>query len=240
MNYGLTKRHHKRRTPWTPQELSYLKAHKTDTIASLATTLGRSESSVRNKLKRLGYIKTHPNRSWSKEEEEYLYRYYGRYSVSVLANHLHRTNAAVKHKAESLGLVVYSEYWSLKLLSHAFQVDIRVLHRWHDKLGMPWSASSHNGHMYYRVDEEAFWKWALLNKEEISWHKYIPGSLSGEPSWLPSVIAGSAIPRRNRESYTPSEISQIRSWHHDGVAMEVIAGRTGRSVEAIKHVLRVG
>lgn len=226
------------RLPWTTQELSYLDAHKEDSINDIANTLHRSNSSVRNKLKRMGFIQTHPGRPWTQTEEDYLYRCYGRFSISVLANHLHRTNASVQHKAQSLGLVVYSEYWSLTLVAHAFQIDHRTLHKWHNKYGMPWNMTKHNGKPYYRIKEEKFWTWALANQDLIQWSRYVRGSLTGEPQELTTIIAQHLLPPRNNAPYRLSEIQRICHRYYTGDSIEVIARREGRSVEAIKHVLK--
>ena len=95
-----------------------------------------------------------------------------------------RTEASVKHKAQSLGHNAYApEDLYTRTLAKCFHCDSRVIIRWMDKYGLKYYSVQRGKASCKLIEVKEFWKWAENHKDLIPWNKYEPLSVLPEPSW---------------------------------------------------------
>ena len=76
-------------------------------------------------------------KKWTEQEISYIDKFYEKRGVPYLAKKLKRTEASVKHKAQSLGHNAYApEDLYTRTLAKCFHCDSRVIIRWMDKYGL--------------------------------------------------------------------------------------------------------
>jgi len=106
---------------WSDEEVLILKTwSQWETAKQIAERLGRSEGSIKNKLYEEGILlrqkRPHiaPERSWSKEDVEYLKRYAKDTSTKHIAKRLGKSIKAVRTKATRLGISLQKRHraWS--------------------------------------------------------------------------------------------------------------------------------
>lgn len=108
---------------WTEQELDYLLAAiHGKTVSQIAEDLGRSERSIKGKLRSLG-VKITDNRKkfltkradlWTSEQTSYLINNAGKLTSYKIAKYLNKTSHAVKEKARRMNLSLQLNPWSYK------------------------------------------------------------------------------------------------------------------------------
>lgn len=87
---------------WSKEKVQFLKDNfETMPYSEMSKRLGLSEGAVRGKLNDLRLVKQIP---WTKNEMDYLRKYYGKMSNSEIANHLNRSLNSVGLKARKLNL----------------------------------------------------------------------------------------------------------------------------------------
>jgi len=90
------------RKPWNKKELSFIEDNFGKVSSyEIAVALGRTESSVLNKARRLRLIH---DRWWTEEEDAYLKENYGKISKKQIAANLKRTISAVSSRAIKIGV----------------------------------------------------------------------------------------------------------------------------------------
>lgn len=99
---------------WKPEDEDYLRENYPGmSIKELAQTLGRTESSINNKVKNLGLTNRTYN-WWTERETEYIKQNYHTMDTRTIAETLGRSREAVRLKANHLGLVSvnYKRPWT--------------------------------------------------------------------------------------------------------------------------------
>ena len=230
---------------WSEKEVAFIKAnHEKMSFKELGDILGRSESSIRNKLIKTGTINpTKTHKYWSKEEKEFLEENYSKKGVDYVAKKLNRSVESVRHKAMSMRIYAKeTDALTLRTIADSFQSDVSVVKRWISKFDMPHEILSYTKkrqtNRVYRVDSEKFWAWAEKHKDVINWSKYDIGSIIPEPTWAVYAKIESKSPVNSRKSFKTSEIKKIRELKARGVPIREIAEMYGRSIESIKHICR--
>jgi hypothetical protein len=227
---------------WTEKEIEYLKRNKKNlSYKELAHNLNKSVESVKHKCYELGIQdkKESKSRPWTEEEVSYLNRVYFRKSQSYIANKLDRSVYSIKRKADSLGLMAHSGEWiSYKTLCRCFNVNMRVVHRWHDKFDMPSSKTVRGCITYYRIDTDEFWKWAESHKDIIPWNSYEELSLVPEPGFVHKEVLESSKTRNHRKPITEHLKSQVRHDRNMGISIPELASKYHRTKDSIRHILR--
>tara|TARA_Y100001936_G_C16068665_1_gene668999 strand:+ start:165 stop:986 length:822 start_codon:yes stop_codon:yes gene_type:complete len=93
---------------WLPFEDDYLKSnHETLTIPEIAKYVGKSETSVKKRIKKFGLSTAVPkknNSRWTKEEDEYIKDNYRKLSVREIAIYINRSEKATRSHIERLGI----------------------------------------------------------------------------------------------------------------------------------------
>jgi len=89
---------------WKPEDEDYLRENYPGmSIKELAQTLGRTESSINNKVKNLGLTNRTYN-WWAENEIQYLEKHYGQMPVKKIGDRIGRSESSISHKAQNLGL----------------------------------------------------------------------------------------------------------------------------------------
>ncbi len=97
----------KYRTRFTDVELRYLLGnHKIKTVGELARELGRTPSTISNKLAALGLAATPDDSRWTRDDIQFLCDKAGVISATQIADTLNRSPAAVHAKARELKIDV--------------------------------------------------------------------------------------------------------------------------------------
>lgn len=90
--------------PWTSEDEAFLRENINKMrIADMATALGRTRPSVKNRLQYLG-IRAFTARLWTTEETDRLRLMFGTRTNAELSRMFERTETAIVHKAVSLGI----------------------------------------------------------------------------------------------------------------------------------------
>lgn len=211
-----------KRRCWTSSEIEYLKDnwHKKKT-EDIANKLGRTYRAVYNKARQLGLgpNKAHPNRWWTKEEEEYLAEYWGVYSVECLAKKLNRTAISIQQKARKLKLGPFIEagdYITLNQLLFELRGGISkgktyTKQQWIEK-GLPVINKKIIDQKVKVVRIDDFWKWAEENRTLIDFSKLEENALGKEPDWVKEQRKADIEMRRfKRTDWTKAEDKRLIS-----------------------------
>ncbi|QIL81841.1 hypothetical protein G7047_19395 [Diaphorobacter sp. HDW4A] len=96
----------KRYEPWTPEQIKTLRRlYATHSAAQLATLIGRSESSVKNRVEALGLAKRKEvHRPWTAAEDVMLTRIYDPRKIDQVAAMMNRSRSAITHRATFLNI----------------------------------------------------------------------------------------------------------------------------------------
>lgn len=208
----------------------------------IAKAMGRSIESVKHKAYALEVSESRATepKKWSKDEEDYLIRFYNKRGIDFIANKFKRSISSVKYKAYRLGLYQYDEYISLKELSRCFNSDVSVVNRWKNKFKMPCKVLKRGKGICYKVDIEDFWKWAENNKDIIPWNKYESMSLLPQPDFVKDEMKkGSNSPKNHGK---PVSVEVVRSigykFYKLNRSYDDICKEYGRSYNSVRHILR--
>lgn len=135
---------------------------------------------------------SHPNRKhWTDEDERYLEENWGKYSVPGIAKHRNRSVAAVKVRAQRLGLGAFrlgGDYITLNQLiiavTGAQNGSGYNLKSWVENRGLPIHTKKVVDHRFRVVYLDEFWEWAEKHKSFIDFSKMEPLALGEEPPWV--------------------------------------------------------
>ena len=97
---------------WTEKEKGYLRKHfKSVPTEIIAEKMNRTPGSIKTMARKLKL--TSPAKRWSKEDVEYLRKWYDYKTAIEIGNDLGRTQRAIRHKLKELG--IYKEPKVLKV-----------------------------------------------------------------------------------------------------------------------------
>ena len=194
------------RKRWTNKELKDLKVlwskmHKEE----LEEYFGRSYVAIKHKSYRLNLEYKERNgkctkrskalankrKGWSKEEEEYIIRKWGKTPLKRMAQYLKRTENSVYIRARKLGFDNYkanSDFFSISELSIAFSSPnagtyVYNLKRWTDA-GLEVEERLMGLQLMRVVRKNKFWEFAYENKELFDFGKLERFVLDEEPDWV--------------------------------------------------------
>ncbi len=149
------------------------------------------------------------NRSWTKEETEYLEDKWGMTSITGIAKNLNRSINSVKCKAFKIGLqrfIDQGEYVTFNQFTKAigYGGSYSYLEKRLRKLDFPVKLKASVNMKYKIIYINDFWEWAEQHKQDISFAKFEKGMLGEEPE-LEDV-------KRKADSKNPSKLSHNRKW----------------------------
>lgn len=224
--------------PWTEKEILYISEHHKDDPKDIARYLDRNESSVLNKLTRLGFRQRN-RKGWSEKEDDYLYMNYSTKSYKEIARKLHRTKAAVKGRATKLGIHKFDECISLRELGRLLSVDVNHIRTyWIRDNGLPAKKIPNGSSIYYAVEPEDFWKWVDTHRDIISLQNYARGTLIPEPDNITELFQTTKkVSKKHHQPILPSERRAIVKDYDSGISIPTIAERYGRSKSSIRHMV---
>ena len=177
-------------------------------------------------------------RHCTKQEEEYIHKFYEKRGVSYLAKKLNRTEASVKRKAQSLGHNAYiCEDLYIRTVAKCFNCDSRVITRWIEKFGLACRVVQRGKMTCRLIDPKVFWKWASEHKDLIPWSKYERLSILPEPEWVKESIK-EYEKKNNRKHITDIEILYVVNYKKKGYSYKYIASELQRTEDSIKHIWR--
>ena len=129
------------------------------------------------------------NKSWTKEEVEYLMDSWGSTSIPTIAKKLNRSNGGVRQKSKKIGMGAFldsGEYISLNqlmILLRGTKGRTYTINQWRDK-GMPVKTKRVENSSFKVLYLKEFWNWAEINRTLIDFSKLEPLILGAEPEWL--------------------------------------------------------
>lgn len=177
-------------------------------------------------------------RNWTKQETEYLEKFYEKRGVSYIAKKLNRTVHSVKKKARTLGLNAYiCEDLYVRTIARCFNSHPRIVNRWIEKYGLPYKTVQRGTFICKLISADKFWKWAENHKELIPWEKYEKSTILPEPDWVKEAIRMYAVKNR-RKRITLLEAQYVVMQKKQGKSFEQLAEELGRTVESIRHIWR--
>ena len=158
------------------------------------------------------------NRTWTKEEIEYLKEKWGNVSIPILAKKLNRSVNAVKLKAGRLNLGPMLEngaYVTLNQLAIALtgkNFSSYCKKSWIENRGMPVHNKKVIKNTFKIVYLDEFWKWAEKNRSFLDFSKMEPLTLGKEPEWVNEQrkkdYKSNALQRKDK--WTPYEDDKLR------------------------------
>lgn len=158
------------------------------------------------------------NRTWTKEEVEYLKEKWGNVSIPILAKKLNRSVNAVKLKAGRLNLGSMLEngaYVTLNQLAIALtggNFSSYCKKSWIENRGMPVHSKKVIKNTFKIVYLDEFWKWAEKNRSFLDFSKMEPLTLGKEPAWVNEQrkkdYKSNALQRKDR--WMPYEDDKLR------------------------------
>ncbi|MFQ8652072.1 hypothetical protein [Hominilimicola sp.] len=158
------------------------------------------------------------NRTWTKEEVEYLKEKWGNVSIPILAKKLNRSVNAVKLKAGRLNLGPMLEngaYVTLNQLAIALTGKIFSSYckkSWIENRGMPVHNKKVIKNTFKIVYLDEFWKWAEKNRSFLDFSKMETLTLGKEPEWVNEQrkkdYTSNALQRKDK--WTPYEDDKLR------------------------------
>lgn len=177
-------------------------------------------------------------RNWTKQETEYLEKFYEKRGVSYIAKKLNRTVHSVKNKARTLGLNAYiCEDLYVRTIARCFNSHPRVINRWIEKYGLPYKTVQRGAFTCKLISADKFWKWAMNHKELIPWERYEKSTILPEPEWVKEAIKAYAV-KNHRKRVTPLEEQYVVLQKRQGKSFEQIAKELDRTVDSVKHMWR--
>ncbi len=158
------------------------------------------------------------NRTWTKEEVEYLKEKWGNVSIPILAKKLNRSVNAVKLKAGRLNLGPMLEngaYVTLNQLAIALtgkNFSSYCKKSWIENRGMPVHNKKVIKNTFKIVYLDEFWKWAEKNRSFLDFSKMETLTLGKEPEWVNEQrkkdYTSNALQRKDK--WTPYEDDKLR------------------------------
>ena len=158
------------------------------------------------------------NRTWTKEEVEYLKEKWGNVSIPILAKKLNRSVNAVKLKAGRLNLGPMLEngaYVTLNQLAIALtgkNFSSYCKKSWIENRGMPVHNKKVINNTFKIIYLDEFWKWAEKNRSFLDFSKMETLTLGKEPEWVNEQrkkdYTSNALQRKDK--WTPYEDDKLR------------------------------
>lgn len=158
------------------------------------------------------------NRTWTKEEVEYLKEKWENVSIPILAKKLNRSVNAVKLKAGRLNLGPMLEngaYVTLNQLAIALtgkNFSSYCKKSWIENRGMPVHNKKVIKNTFKIVYLDEFWKWAEKNRSFLDFSKMETLTLGKEPEWVNEQrkkdYTSNALQRKDK--WTPYEDDKLR------------------------------
>ena len=158
------------------------------------------------------------NRTWTKEEIEYLKEKWENVSIPILAKKLNRSVNAVKLKAGRLNLGPMLEngaYVTLNQLAIALtgkSFSSYCKKSWIENRGMPVHNKKVIKNTFKIVYLDEFWEWAERNSSFIDFSKMEPLALGKEPEWVKQQRKKdyNSNPLQRKDHWTPYEDDKLR------------------------------
>lgn len=161
---------------------------------------------------------TRRNKMWTDQEEWYLQENWGKFSIPAIANKLGRSEAAVKVRAQRLGLgpvLMGGDYITLNQLLFAVKGTNDgggyAMKSWVKNRGLPVHTRKVINNSFRVVYLSEFWEWAEKNRSFLDFSKMEPLALGEEPAWVAEQrkrdFQGCAIQRK--DPWTPEDDSRL-------------------------------
>ena len=183
---------------------------------------------------------------WSTEELEYLEDSWGSVNLISIAKKLNRSVAAVKLKAQRIGLgdpIKHYNGISISELSKVINIHYAILKNWESKYNFPVKYKKFTQEKKVRVIKYSdWWKWAEQNKQMIDFSRFERGDLGPEPSWVEEKRKADQRlkiikPKPHNTPWSKEDISRLKYFVEKGFTYPEICDQLKRSHGAIKRKL---
>lgn len=185
------------------------------------------------------------SRNWTQEEILYLQDKWSTISIKTIAKNLNRTIAAVKIKAQKIGLsdARFSyEGITVSQLSVALNISYSILKNWIQLYDFPAKKKVFcEKSKVLVVSYSDFWRWAESNKQMIDFARVEKNILGPEPLWVNEKRNADFIKTRKIKTspWTPEEENILKGMLNAySYTYPEIAQRLNRSEGAIKRRIR--
>ncbi|KSU86239.1 hypothetical protein AS180_19690 [Priestia veravalensis] len=136
------------RKRWTPDQDTFLKVNiNRMNNREIGKQLGKSPSSVANRIRLLKLVRKTSLRRWTKKEDEYLVRWYGIKTLDQLSRRLQRSIQALESRLYRLGIPgVRAHIGSMTVyeLAECLQVDVHTIYNWIQKKELRFWCKNHS------------------------------------------------------------------------------------------------
>lgn len=183
---------------------------------------------------------------WTKDEEEIMEQYWGRWSVTFLSEKLQRTERSITNKAWEMRLGAALDNVNgitLNQLSKAINVPYMTVRRWVDVYGLKVRKSKLTKRTVLVITMKDWWDFAEKNRYLIDFSRFDKKDLGIEPDWVDECRradkAKKAYNRKRKDKWTKEEITILKSMVKTDCTYSDISKRIKRSEGAIKKKLSV-
>lgn len=232
------------RKKWSPDQDTFLKVNiNRMNNREIGKHLGKSPSSVANRIRLLKLVRKTSLRRWTKKEDEYLVKWYGVKSLDQISRRLQRSIQALESRLYRLGIHgVRAHLGNVTVyeLAECLQVDVHTIYNWIQKRELPYNILRANTRTFLGSDVAAFWKWAQQNKELINFSKVSLNTLIPEPDWVKEQRKYDYFNRPKYENKKWTEEEDARLWYmfyQEGRTQQEIGQLIGRSAHGIQRRL---
>jgi len=228
---------------WTADELIKLKelVDKNKDYDDIAKELGRTTSSIKDKMYSIGLHKKGHGSVWTEEDikqfkDDWLNN---KYTVTYIAKKYGRSVEQISHKAWELGFgsreAAHVDI-SITELAKELEIDRNKLVRWISNHGLK-VIRNRAGLQKYLVNLKDLLKWMEKNQDKFDASKISDTLFLKEPDWLIEKRKRDLIeaPNKKHKIWTEAEISKLKLLLDMGKTPEFIAKQLGRTKISVQR-----
>ena len=232
------------RKKWTTEQDTFLRENiNIMNNREIGNHLGKSPASVATRIKILKLARRETLRRWTKQEDEYLLKYYGSKSLENISRRLQRSIPALESRLNRLGVYgvrAYTGSITVYELASFLQIDVHTIYKWIQKKKLPHKITRAKTRKFVGIEVSAFWKWAEQNKKLLNFSKIPTNTLLPEPDWVRKQRKYDYYNRPKYEKKQWNEEEDARLWYmfyEEGRTQQEIGQLIGRSRYGVQRRL---
>ena len=170
---------------------------------------------------------------WTKEEVEYLKKYFEKKSIKQMCKDLKRSRGSIMAKIYNLKLS--KDTVNVVELERQFKLHRSIiLKKWIKERKLPCKKISTR----WKIRLEDFWKWAEKNQDIIPFYNLEKNILGVEKVWVDKARVERKLSLRTCQRWSNLEVSKLKMYVKQGKTKKEIALLLNRSISSIAHKLR--
>lgn len=179
---------------------------------------------------------------WTKEEEETLYRLWGKLKFESIQKKLGKTERSIRMKVFRMKLGApgaAGEDYVMSDVAKIIDRKYQVLMYWRDHHGFPAIRKDLSRFAQWMVSPKHFWAWVKDHPEKISVADVPRGAITPEPKWVEEERGKIGKTKRQKQkAWTMREINLVKHLRTEGKSSVEIAEIIGRTRYSVEHVFR--